>query len=114
VRRYLLTLALAALPLVASAQTQGQDLPEVSITISPSSASILSGQDLNVWVTLTNSSGRSLFIGFCDKRSLGLVRVQEAAGKSPPGKPGAGGTAATPVASRLKFLPVLPSLRGSP
>ena len=70
----------------SSAQTQAENLPGVSITISPSSTSISSGQNLNVTVTLTNSSGRSLFIHLCSKSFLGLVRVQDAAGKSPPGK----------------------------
>jgi hypothetical protein len=70
----------------SSAQTQAENLPGVSITISHSSTSISSGQNLNVTVTLTNSSGRSLFIHLCSKSFLGLVRVQDAAGKSPPGK----------------------------
>ena len=70
----------------SSAQTQSQNLPGVSIKVSPSSTSISSGQNLNVSVTLTNSSGRSLFIHLCNKSFLGLVRVQDAAGKSPPGK----------------------------
>jgi hypothetical protein len=70
----------------SSAQTQAPSLPGVSLTISPSSTSISNGQNLNVTVTLTNSSGRSLFIYLCDKSFLGLVRVQDAAGKGPPGK----------------------------
>jgi len=73
----------------SSAQTQSQNLPGVSIKVSPSATSISSGQNLNVSVTLTNSSGRSLFIFLCTKFFLGGVLVQDAAGKSPPGKPGA-------------------------
>jgi hypothetical protein len=72
----------------SSAQTQAPNLPGVSLTISPSSTSISTGQNLNVTVTLTNSSGRSLFIFLCTKFFLGGVLVQDAAGKSPPGKPG--------------------------
>jgi len=74
----------------SSAQTQAPSLPGVSLTISPSSTSISTGQNLNVTVTLTNSSGRSLFIFLCTKFFLGGVLVQDAAGKSPPGKLGAG------------------------
>jgi hypothetical protein len=69
------------------AQAQGQHLPGVSIKITPSSTSISSGETLSVSVTLTNSSGRTLSLDSCEaNRTLAVVSVQNAAGKSPPMK----------------------------
>jgi len=69
------------------AQAQGQALPGVSIKITPSSASISSGQNLSVSVTLMNSSGRMLSLDSCEANGmLAVVSVQNAEGKSPPMK----------------------------
>ena len=74
----------------SSAQTSGQDLPGVSIAISPSASSISSGQNLSVSVTLTNLSGRTLSLDSCfTNAGLAMVSVRNSALKGPPLKTGA-------------------------
>jgi hypothetical protein len=74
----------------SSAQTHAEKLPGVSIKIFPSSTLISSSQNLNVLVTVTNSSGRALSLDNCAANvGLALVSVKDAAGTALPLKPGA-------------------------
>jgi hypothetical protein len=76
--------------MTSSAQSQSRNLPGVSLKISPSSTLIRSDQKLNVSVTVTNASGRTLFVrGGCFEWALAMVSVKDSDGKRPPFKPDA-------------------------